>query len=124
MLRTLPLRSCALPLGGARRALSTTPRCFKGIPEATQTTPGKKPETMSNKAAKKAKGKLNEMENSSKPVFNKDGAIGKEFKKDGAVGSIGEKIGGVFASDGAVGKNFNPDGAVGKTVNEELGKKK
>lgn len=39
----------------------------------------------------------------SKPLFDKDGAVGKQFKADGNIGQIGEKVGGPFSKDGAVG---------------------
>ncbi|KAL3423719.1 hypothetical protein PVAG01_05466 [Phlyctema vagabunda] len=118
------LRYAPRTVASTARAFTTSTRHGKIIPEATQTTPGKRPETVTDKAKDKAAEVAgNKATGKDKPLLNKDGAVGKEFKKDGAIGSIGEKVGGPFASDGAVGKNFNPDGAIGGTVHEELGKK-
>ena len=54
-------------------------------------------------------------------VFDKDGAVGKEFQADGKIGQIGEKIGGPFSKDGAIGKQFTDQGSVGGSVQKNLG---
>lgn len=54
-------------------------------------------------------------------VFDKDGAVGKEFDKGGKIAELGEKIGGPFSSDGAIGKMFTGKGEVGGKVQEKMG---
>jgi len=57
----------------------------------------------------------------SKPFFDKDGAIGRHFRADGAIGKVAEKLGGAFAHNGRIGRMFNPDGAIGERVNRTAG---
>ncbi|KAK0755596.1 hypothetical protein N5P37_011838, partial [Trichoderma harzianum] len=53
----------------------------------------------------------------SKPkMFDKDGAVGKQFTTQGAIGGIGQNIGGPLDKEGIVGKQFTTEGAIGGTV--------
>lgn len=121
----------------SKRAFTSSQYRSKIIPEAIQTTPGKRPEPAMDAGAdaakphaelsdgihESAKQATSAGEKSGTPAFSKDGAIGSMFKSDGAVGGTAEKVGGPFASDGAIGKNFTEKGAVGGTIQENLGKK-
>jgi len=129
------------------RPFSSSQKFRKIIPEATQTTPGKRPAEMDGDQTAKefdngANSGLGSAELSSgiheaahqrdpagektqgggTPAFSKDGSIGSMFKADGTIGGTADKVGGPFSKDGAIGKNFNPDGAVGGTIDKNLGK--
>ena len=64
------------------------------------------------------------MQGDKKSMFDKDGAVGKQFQADGNIGQVGEAVGGPFSKDGAIGKQFTDKGAVGGTVQENMGDKK
>ena len=40
------------------------------------------------------------MQGDKKPLFDKDGAIGKQFQAEGTLGSVGEAIGGPLSKEG------------------------
>jgi len=49
-------------------------------------------------------------------VFDKSGAIGKQFTTEGTIGGTAQKIGGPLDAQGAIGKHFNADGSLGGTA--------
>ncbi|KAM0519392.1 hypothetical protein ACHAPE_003564 [Trichoderma viride] len=59
-----------------------------------------------------------------KPIFDKEGAVGKQFTEQGAVGSMGQAVGGPLDKEGMVGKQFTAEGAIGGTAQSMMGGKK
>ncbi|KAM0251927.1 hypothetical protein ACHAQJ_007942 [Trichoderma viride] len=61
----------------------------------------------------------------SKPkMFDKDGAVGKQFTEQGAIGGMVQNIGGPFDKEGIVGKQFTTEGAIGGIVEAVVGGQK
>jgi len=54
-------------------------------------------------------------------VFDKEGAVGKQFKADGSIGQTADQVGGPFSKDGEVGKEFRSGGGIGGKVQEMMG---
>lgn len=53
-------------------------------------------------------------------MFDKEGAIGKQFTSGGAIGGMAQSVGGPFHEQGAVGKQFTEQGSVGGSVQQHL----
>ncbi|KAH8126979.1 hypothetical protein FP744_10007704 [Trichoderma asperellum] len=61
----------------------------------------------------------------SKPkIFDKEGAVGKQFTEEGAIGGMGQSIGGPLDKEGVIGKQFTTEGAIGGTVESMMGGQK
>ncbi|KAK5161014.1 hypothetical protein LTS14_000808 [Recurvomyces mirabilis] len=54
-------------------------------------------------------------------IFDKDGAIGKQFTTGGAIGGTAQSIGGPLDAQGSIGKQFTTGGSVGGAVQSMLG---
>ncbi|KAK5116422.1 hypothetical protein LTR62_007969 [Meristemomyces frigidus] len=54
-------------------------------------------------------------------VFDKSGAIGKQFTTEGSIGGTAQSIGGPLDAQGAIGKHFTTGGAIGGSVQNTLG---
>ncbi|KAL7897413.1 hypothetical protein HDV63DRAFT_414968 [Trichoderma sp. SZMC 28014] len=57
-------------------------------------------------------------------IFDKEGAVGKQFTEQGAIGSMGQSIGGPLDKEGMIGKQFTTEGAIGGTAQSMMGGKK
>ncbi|KAL2267273.1 hypothetical protein VTJ83DRAFT_4550 [Remersonia thermophila] len=54
-------------------------------------------------------------------VFDKEGAIGKQFTPEGALGGAAQAIGGPLDKEGAIGKQFTPEGSIGGAMQDKMG---
>ncbi|KAJ8610244.1 hypothetical protein MRB53_038647 [Persea americana] len=72
-------------------------------------------------ASKPRQEPLGEKTTGSTSVFDKDGAIGKQFTETGAIGGTAAKVGGPFDAQGAIGSKFTEKGSIGGAVQEHLG---
>jgi hypothetical protein len=56
-----------------------------------------------------------------KPLFDSEGSIGKQFTSEGVLGGTAQAVGGPFDKEGIVGKQFTDQGTIGGSVQSMLG---
>ena len=57
-------------------------------------------------------------------IFDKSGALGKQFTTAGSIGGAAQKVGGPFDKEGMVGKQFTEQGSLGGTAQSLADKNK